>query len=293
MASRTILNAAVTLTGALLCILSAEARSYQSPDARTHAAAIPGLDHIPIAVTDLEQASADYRALGFALKPGRLHDNGIRNQHIKFTDGTELELITAAEARDPLTTTYRRHLANGDGPAFLAFFAPSREAAWKQLDAARIPHGTSDLTGTLDYIFLAGRNASPTDRPEHFAHANTAESFISVWLAGADLSAERAFLTAAGATISTQKLRAPDTVEATVAALPEGTVLLLPEARQIVRGRRIVGATLRVRNLDAAQQAIRNGVPTAKITRHDRSVFLPPSMTHGLWIELREEMKSR
>src|SRR6186713_1292892 len=104
-----------------------------------------GLDHIPIAVNDLGRASADYRALGFALKPGRPHDNGIRNQHVKFPDGTELELITAPAARDPLTTTYRRHLAQGDGPAFLAFFAPSRREALARLDSAKISHHEGDL----------------------------------------------------------------------------------------------------------------------------------------------------
>jgi hypothetical protein len=66
-----------------------------------------GLDHIPIAVADLERAAERYRALGFALKPGRPHENGIRNEHAKFTDGTELELITAPAARDELTSTYR------------------------------------------------------------------------------------------------------------------------------------------------------------------------------------------
>jgi catechol 2,3-dioxygenase-like lactoylglutathione lyase family enzyme len=56
---------------------------------------LAGLDHIPIAVRDLEQASRRYQALGFSLKPGRVRANGIRNQHVKFPDGTELELITA------------------------------------------------------------------------------------------------------------------------------------------------------------------------------------------------------
>jgi glyoxalase-like protein len=32
-----------------------------------------GLDHIPIAVDNLERAADQYRALGFALKPGRPH----------------------------------------------------------------------------------------------------------------------------------------------------------------------------------------------------------------------------
>ena len=40
-----------------------------------------GIDHVPIAVNDLEQAAAAYRRLGFVLKPGRPHANGIRNLH--------------------------------------------------------------------------------------------------------------------------------------------------------------------------------------------------------------------
>ena len=111
---------------------------------------------------NLEQAADRYKALGFALKPGRPHDNGIRNQHVKFTDGTELELITAPEARDALTNKYRRHIAAGDGPAFLALYAPGRPRA----AGNAVP----------DYIFLGPRNSSPTDRPEHFAHPNGAES---------------------------------------------------------------------------------------------------------------------
>ncbi len=61
-------------------------------------AQVQGLDHIPIAVNDLARAAERYRALGFSLKPGRPHDNGITNQHVKFPDGSELELITAPEA---------------------------------------------------------------------------------------------------------------------------------------------------------------------------------------------------
>jgi catechol 2,3-dioxygenase-like lactoylglutathione lyase family enzyme len=255
------------------------------------AATITGLDHIPIAVNDLEKAADDYRALGFVLKPGRPHDNGIRNQHVKFPDGTELELITAPAARDPLTTTYRRHLAQGDGPAFLAFYAPSRGAAIAGLDAAQIRHRDGDLLGDLDYVFLGPRNESPTDRPEHFAHANGAESLVSVWLAGADLSAERKLLTATGAIITQEEVHVPGRRRAEVAHLTEGTVVLLPESQQILKGRRIVGATLRVADVSAARRAIgrRSDAAMSDIVAADRSLFLPPSITHGLWIELRQQ----
>jgi catechol 2,3-dioxygenase-like lactoylglutathione lyase family enzyme len=101
------------------------------------APAVLGLDHVPVAVANLEEAAERYRSLGFTPKPGRPHDDGIRNQHAKFADGTEIELITAPEARDPLTAKYRRHLSQGEGPAFLALFAPSLDAAARRLDAAR------------------------------------------------------------------------------------------------------------------------------------------------------------
>jgi hypothetical protein len=50
-------------------------------------AAVLGIDHVPVAVADLESAGEQYRALGFALKPGRPHANGIQNLHAKFPDG--------------------------------------------------------------------------------------------------------------------------------------------------------------------------------------------------------------
>jgi hypothetical protein len=82
------------------------------------------VDHVPVAVSDLERAADTYRRLGFVLKPGMPHANGIRNLHAKFIDGTEIELITAPAGVDDLTRKYRAHLEQGDGPAFLALHAP-------------------------------------------------------------------------------------------------------------------------------------------------------------------------
>lgn len=257
---------------------------------------VMGLDHVPIAVSNLEQAAARYRALGFTLKPGRPHDNGIRNQHVKFADGTELELITAPEARDPLTTTYRLYLAQGDGPAFLALFAPSMEEAARRLDAGRIPHErrgpflTIDDRGGLGDLFLGPRNHSPTDRPEHFVHPNGASSLRAVWLAG-DLSGERHLLATLGARFETMQVSLPDRVLASVAHFAEGDVVLLPRDRQLVPGRRIVGATLRVSSLATAEAALGRGgekAPARVRGSEGTSLFLPPALTHGLWLELRE-----
>jgi catechol 2,3-dioxygenase-like lactoylglutathione lyase family enzyme len=233
------------------------------------AGAIAGLDHVPIAVRDLEAAARTYRRLGFVLKPGRPHANGIRNLHAKFPDGTELELITAPKAADDLTRTYVRHLEDGDGPAFLALFAPDGP-----------PPGAAP-----GYVFFGRRNHSPTDRPEHFAHPNTARSLIAVWLAG-ELLPERVMLAAAGVPLLERDVAAPDPVRASVARLGDGELLLLPQSRSMIRGRPIVGVTVRVGDAAAARRALLEGGVTTRPA--GRTVFVPPEAAHGLWLELRE-----
>jgi hypothetical protein len=235
-----------------------------------------GLDHIPVAVSSLEAAAERYRALGFALKPGRPHANGIRNQHAKFPDGTEIELITAPESRDELTTKYRKHLAGGDGPAFLAFVASPATA--RRLDAPA-------------YVFFGALNHSPTDRPEHFAHANGADALVGVWLASDDLGRERRLLQSLGATFAERAAPLPRAGTATIATLPDGDeVVLLPAGHQLVSGRPIVGATLRVKSLAVARRILA-GIPGLELAaapaRDAGSVFIPPSAAHGMWLELR------
>ncbi|HEX7780881.1 MAG TPA: VOC family protein [Vicinamibacterales bacterium] len=226
------------------------------------------IDHVVLAVNDLEATAARYRQLGFALKPGQPHANGIRNQHVKFTNGTELELLTAPKAADDLTTRYRRHLADGDGPAYFALFprptAPPRSEA-------------------PSYIFFGQRNQSPTDRPEHFAHRNTADDLIAVWLAGSDFKQERTLLVKFGASSRTGRLDAlNETGE--MLGIAEGVVYFLPERLRVHRARPIIGVTFHVRDLQAAAGVLNDaGVQFRTLPG---SVLLAPAVTGGLWIEL-------
>ena len=66
-----------------ICAASSPSTVPAEPAARV------GVSHVNIAVADLDQASADYARLGFALKEGRPHPDGIRNRHVKFRDGTD------------------------------------------------------------------------------------------------------------------------------------------------------------------------------------------------------------
>jgi hypothetical protein len=57
------------------------------------------LDHVVIAVTDLDSAIADYRALGFTVYPGGVHHGGVsHNALVIFADGSYFELIAYRQA---------------------------------------------------------------------------------------------------------------------------------------------------------------------------------------------------
>lgn len=233
-----------------------------------------GIDHIPTAVRDLDVAAASYRALGFVLKPGHLHDDSIANLHAKYPDGTEIELITASQPKDALAAKYLRLLAAGEGPAFLALHCrdferlPARLAE-RGIGFERGPFFTLE-DPRLDYLFFDSDNRSPTDRPEHFAHANGTTALIGVWLADAENPALIGLLTALGAPPVRQAVHVPTPTSALVSKLENGEVILLPRSYRLLPDRPIIGAVLAVKG--AAGRA---------------AEFVAPGRTHGLWLEFR------
>lgn len=171
----------------------AHAQAHASSGASDAAARTPqtipiaGLDHIPLAVRDLAAATDTYRRLGFSLKPGRVHENGITNAHVKFPDGSGVELITAPAGVDDLTRKYRKHLESGEGPAFFSLHVRRPGALAAALTRAGIRYEEAGVTSLVDpglgWVFFVEDNRSPTDRPEHFAHPNGAVALARVWVA--------------------------------------------------------------------------------------------------------------
>lgn len=208
------------------------------------------LDHIPTAVRDLDAAMADFQALGFAIKPGRPHANGLRNAHIKFANGAGLELITAAQAGDALSARYVEFLRGGEGPAYLTLHAADEARAAAALKAAGIPHrfdaGGLELTDPrLDWIFFAGDNRSPSDKPEHFAHANGASATLEVWVAADDAEPLAQLLSALGAASREETRREPLAAQVRVFDLADGgRIVVVPARRQIVPGHPLIGVVM-------------------------------------------------
>ena len=285
------LTLAVLAVGAILSARGLPA----APDAQ--APFTVGLDHVNVAVRNLDVAATHYSAMGFALKPGRPHPNGITNRHIKFTNGTELELITAPAPADDLTRYYRRLIDAGDGAGFIALHPSDADEAMARLSRAGLPARRSAYTFGFPYdhplahVFFAGLNHSPTDRPEHFAHANTAVRLSAVWLAGEAFTAEQSAFEALGLTVHPSAPEFPFLPEARAVAVADGAVYLLPGpyARPL---RRVVGVTIDVSRLDIAAARLESArVPVRRLTARGRrqSLVVEPDHAHGIWLELRAE----
>jgi catechol 2,3-dioxygenase-like lactoylglutathione lyase family enzyme len=103
------------------------------------------LDHIVIAVSDLDAAIRDYRALGFSVVPGGEHAGGVtHNALVVFADGSYLELI-AFRRPDPEARWWR--VLDGAGEGFVDYaLLPADVGA----EVERAKAGGLDLEGPFD-----------------------------------------------------------------------------------------------------------------------------------------------
>ncbi|HSS96048.1 MAG TPA: VOC family protein [Terriglobales bacterium] len=248
---------------------------------------VSGLDHIPVVVTDLEKAQADFRAMGFAIKPGRFHADGIRNAHIKFPDGTEIELITATSATDDLTSEYLDKMKKGEGPVYFGLYAPDLEAIEKTFRKFHIAAQSENdmLTfasgSPLHPLFIGGRNKTLTDKPEHFAHPNTATRLSGLWVR--DTPELRALLEDLDVPLTPMTgCRMLQVNQGIQAALPEGNLYLVASDDA-----NVIAATVEVRELSAVETSLKqSGIPVRRDpTCGIDAVWIPPANGHGIWIE--------
>jgi hypothetical protein len=177
----------------LLLPINLAAQSPQMPCIA--AASAPALDHVVIAVRDLERAATAFRSQGFRIKQGRLHANNLLNRHIKFRDGTALELMTVAgSARDAMAQDYARLLRQGDAGVYFALKvpdieAPARAAAALQLESKRSSSGPWQFLSfppaspAATIFFTAG--GSPVQDPDSLVtHEPAVTGLHEVWIEG-------------------------------------------------------------------------------------------------------------
>ena len=281
--------------GALTLHLLAGILLSASPASRSRCAV--GIDHVPVAVHDLDRAAEICTRLGFVIKPGRFHANGIRNEHVKFEDGAGIEFITAKQAVDAQSGAYVQLLSKSEGPAFLSFHTPDLQLLHAGFRRAGFPYSEEDGVLTLKdpglpfVFFFEGDNRSPTDRPEHFRHPNSAYATAGVWIADGEDSRLVPLLKSIGGAVVKKNVFVPAQRTTTVVEVQNGDVVLLPRSSQTIPGRPIAGLVFLTRDLSAARHcldsshiAVAGHVEAAGY----ESIFVGPQQAFGMWIEFRQ-----
>jgi catechol 2,3-dioxygenase-like lactoylglutathione lyase family enzyme len=257
------------------------------------------LDHVPIAVVDLDAATRLWRdVLGFSIKPGTRHANSIDNAHMKFADGTEIELITATTPVDALASRYLKRIAGGGGPSFVALSPASIDEVAQRLDTAGIAFdrgagGYSSVLdfadgSPLDYDFFIVLNSPPVDLPEHVTHANTATTLHAAWLRRRFYDEEAAMLDALGARSEPDAVELPNGWRADDVSLESGHLYLIHDGEATQAPWPVVGLTVAVTDLDAAVAHLKaHGIEPNAVGEDARGRFarIAPMVANGAWLE--------
>ena len=159
------------------------------------------IDHVINTVDDLDSAIIAFEADGFTVKPGRLHQNGLYNAHIKFKDNTSFELMSVkGDQSDEMAKEYKDLLADGVGGAYLALSGPKRHDLEIILNELKVKYKSTIGEGwdyisfpnksSLAHIFFIDYHFIVDDQDEVLTHKNLANGITTVWLEG-DESVER------------------------------------------------------------------------------------------------------
>jgi catechol 2,3-dioxygenase-like lactoylglutathione lyase family enzyme len=273
-----------------------------------------GIDHLVLAVADLEAARQRYGALGFTLTPPARHPFGTANSLVQF-DGSFLELVTVVEPAEipphrarhfSFAAFNRDYLARGEGFSMLVLdsrdaradnqaFRAAGLVTYEPFDfsrTARLPSGEDAKVGfSLAFashpgIESAGFFVCQQHAPEHFwkpeyqRHENTALGVQEVCLVADEPLGLVEFLQAfTGSDIVT----AADGSAAVATA--RGTIMVLTPDRFAKRygasppGSHplpaLTGYTVRVADLRTAQRVV-EGAGMATVDADGRLTVLPP-----------------
>jgi len=264
---------------------------------------ITRLDHVIVAVRDLDEAATAWRKLGFTLTPRGLHEGKGTGNHCIMFPNTYIELLGIVDDTGTKGRLGQRVNERGEGGMGIAWGADDADKTCAALRAAGVeaedPNDLSrplDLDGKRDIvrfrnIMLPGLHLPGTmqfvcthvtpeltrARREWQLHPNGATGIAEVFVAASDIAAARAQLAPAAPTNAKIKISSrQDVVEQLGAKALEGAP---------TEG--IVAITIRLNELDAAGAMLSMGRIPHEETRH--AITVPATATNGIAVRFCED----
>lgn len=153
------------------------------------------IDHVISVHTNLDTAAERYSEMGFTIKPGRLHSNGLLNAHIKFQNNSSYELMSVVgEPMDDLARNYKALLDKGEGGVFIAISGISTDQMEVILRKLKIQYEllkgrtwnyiTFDEIPSLSHLFFIESFDEVNDPPDLFMHKNNSVNIKEVVIDG-------------------------------------------------------------------------------------------------------------
>jgi len=153
------------------------------------------IDHLIIAVNNLDSVIDYYHQLGFTVKRGRKHANGLNNAHIKFINASSLELMTVeGEPGDSMAQQYKDFINSGQNGVYIALsgvsfdslaillrnhnieFSLTKSKLWNYL--------TFPESSGLESLFFIEYHTKPSEPLAKFQHRNKANGFGQITMDG-------------------------------------------------------------------------------------------------------------
>ena len=172
--------------------ISAELTSTEAKNIISRIVSKSELDHVVLAAKDLPGLEETFEKLGFHIKKGHRHANGIVNSFIKFKSGKAIELLTVENPGDETTGIYNEFLGKNEGGVFYALKTDSIEVLEKNLNIlgyktelennksfSTLIFEKSNLTDNFFFIEYRNNIEDPVGLTEHI---NLSFNLISVWV---------------------------------------------------------------------------------------------------------------
>jgi catechol 2,3-dioxygenase-like lactoylglutathione lyase family enzyme len=264
---------------------------------------ITRLDHVIVAVRNLDEAATAWRRLGFTLTPRGLHEGKGTGNHCIMFPNTYIELLGIVDDTGTKGRLGQRVNERGEGGMGIAWGADDADKTCAALRAAGIeaedPNDLSrplDLDGKRDIvrfrnIMLPGLHLPGTmqfvcthvtpeltrARREWQLHPHGATGIAEVFIAASDVAAAKAQLAPA----------APNNSRITISSREEIAQHLGAKSLDGAPAEGIVAVAIRVNELDAAGAMLSMGRIPHDETRH--SITVPDTAANGITIRFSED----
>ena len=253
------------------------------------------LDHIIIGTKDIQNSIVFFEdKLGFEIKKGKDHNNGLKNYFIEFNDKSEIEIMSIQKPNDNLAFEYES-LINKDQYAF-QFAIRTNQLSQLKNHLSNLSENFTEFYETESYSILSKKRIDPKfpfffiqhHKENHIQsnHTNNSSGISSIWLETKNIkSTVRKYIEFGFTVLDT--LTVGDYTGKTVLLKNENFELIIIDSNQD----KICGITIKIKNISEFLYRIKeklNIESKIKTTSRGRSIFLNPDITKSIWFEFIE-----